>query len=70
MAVLPGTDDLVLSRGLGYIEGTAQPGTEGNLGIAGHRDGFFRGLKDIAPGDVIEIDTLEGRKSIRSSGPG
>jgi sortase A len=30
---------------------TAQPGTDGNVGIAGHRDGFFRGLKDITPGD-------------------
>jgi sortase A len=30
------------------------------MGIAGHRDGFFRGLKDIVPGDVIELDTLQG----------
>jgi sortase A len=57
--VLQGTDDRTLDRGVGYIEDTAQPGTDGNLGIAGHRDGFFRGLKDIAPGDVIEIDTLQ-----------
>ena len=50
VAVLPGTDDRTLDRGVGHIEDTAQPGTDGNLGIAGHRDGFFRGLKDIAPG--------------------
>jgi sortase A len=30
-------------------------GAGGNLGIAGHRDGFFRGLKDVAQGDVIEL---------------
>ena len=57
--VLPGTDDRTLDRAVGHIEGTAQPGTDGNSGIAGHRDGFFRGLKDIAPGDAIELDTLQ-----------
>jgi sortase A len=57
--VLEGTDDRTLDRGVGYIEGTAQLGTVGNLGIAGHRDGFFRGLKDIAAGDVIEIETRQ-----------
>ena len=59
--VLPGTDDRTLDRAVGHIEGTAQPGTDGNSGIAGHRDGFFRGLKDITPGDVIELDTLQGK---------
>jgi sortase A len=55
------TDDLTLNRGVGRILGTAQVGQEGNLGIAGHRDGFFRGLKDIAPGD--EIDLLHAEQS-------
>ena len=55
VAVLPGTDDRTLDRGLGHIEDTALPGADGNSGIAGHRDGFFRGLKDISPGDTIEI---------------
>jgi sortase A len=59
--VLEGTDDLVLNRGVGWIVGTAKPGQEGNIGIAGHRDGFFRGLKDIAWGDVIELETLQER---------
>jgi len=49
------TDDLTLNRGVGRILGTAQVGTPGNLGIAGHRDGFFRGLQSIAPGDVVEL---------------
>lgn len=47
------TDDLTLNRGVGRILGTAQVGASGNLGIAGHRDGFFRGLQDISPGDVL-----------------
>jgi sortase A len=63
--LLPGTDDRTLDRAVGHIEDTAQPGTDGNLGIAGHRDGFFRGLKDIAPGDVIELDTLQGKNVYR-----
>jgi sortase A len=63
VAVLEGTNDLVLDRAVGHIEGTARPGESGNIGIAGHRDGFFRGLKDIQRGDVIELATLEGTES-------
>jgi sortase A len=54
--VLEGTDDLTLNRGLGHITGTALFGKIGNVGIAGHRDGFFRGLKDIKVGDRIEVE--------------
>ena len=63
--VLRGTDDRTLDRAVGHIEDTAAPGTDGNLGIAGHRDGFFRGLKDIVPGDTIEVQTLQGRDVYR-----
>ena len=63
--VLPGTDDRTLDRAVGHIEGTAKPGTDGNAGVAGHRDGFFRGLKDITPGDVIELETIRGKDSYR-----
>jgi len=49
--------ELHLNRGVGLIEHMAQPGEGGNLGIAGHRDGFFRALKDIAHGDLIEVQT-------------
>jgi len=63
--VLEGTDEIVLNRGLGHIEETAAPGADGNSGIAGHRDGFFRGLKDIVVGDVIELETLHGTDAYR-----
>jgi sortase A len=33
------------------------------MGIAGHRDGFFRGLKDIMRGDVVELETIDARAS-------
>ena len=55
--VLEGTDDLSLNRGVGHVTGTANPGREGNVAIAGHRDGFFRGLKDVFLGDKVELVT-------------
>jgi sortase A len=57
--VLAGTDDLTLNRGVGLIEGTNSPGEGGKIGIAGHRDGFFRVLKDVHRGDTIELETLD-----------
>ena len=53
--VLEGTDDLTLDRGVGHIRGTASLDQTGNIGLAGHRDGFFRGLKDIHEGDAIYL---------------
>jgi sortase A len=58
--LLDGTDDRTLNHGVGRIAGTARPAEQGNIGIAGHRDGFFRGLKDVAVGDAIELKTLKG----------
>jgi sortase A len=54
-----GTNESVLLRGAGLIEGSAVPGSRGNVSIAAHRDTFFRGLADVAVGDLIELDTLE-----------
>lgn len=53
--VLDGTDEITLDRAVGRITGTALPGRVGNIGIAGHRDGFFRCLKDIHKGDAIQL---------------
>ena len=53
--ILEGTDDLTLNRGVGHIPGTPLPGHSGNIASTGHRDGFFRGLKDITTGDTIEV---------------
>jgi sortase A len=55
-----GTDEINLNRGAGRIKGTARIDASGNLGIAGHRDGFFRGLKDIELGDSISMLTYQG----------
>jgi sortase A len=56
--VFNGTDAMTLNRGAGRISGTARPGERGNIGIAAHRDSFFRGLKDVALGDRIELAAL------------
>ena len=55
--VYDGTADAVLDLAAGRIEETALPGTPGNVGIAAHRDGFFRVLKDIKEGDALVLDT-------------
>ena len=55
-----GTDEFILDRGAGRIKGMAKMDEAGNLGISGHRDGFFRGLKDIEVGDDILIQTTRG----------
>jgi len=56
-----GTDEINLNRGAGRIKGTAWIDSPGNLGIAGHRDGFFRVLKDIQLGDSINMLTHQGK---------
>jgi sortase A len=44
-----------LLRGAGHVPGTALPGGLGTIGIAGHRDTFFRPLRRIHPGMQIKV---------------
>jgi sortase A len=60
VAVVQGTKSRMLRLGAGHIEGTPLPGEPGNSGIAGHRDTFFRHLKDIRPNDEIRLQTATG----------
>jgi sortase A len=60
--VYNGTDEFNLNRGAGRIIGTAQVNEIGNLGIAAHRDGFFRPLKDIKMGDELKLLTHSGEE--------
>jgi LPXTG-site transpeptidase (sortase) family protein len=57
--VVEGTDDDELKVAPGHIPGTAFPGTSGNIGLAGHRDTFFRPLRNIHMGDTITLATRE-----------
>lgn len=58
--VLEGVDEKTLRRAVGHIPETAFPGRVGNVGLAAHRDGFFRGLRDIRKNDIITVDTPDG----------
>jgi sortase A len=60
VAILEGTTSQTLRLGVGHIEGTALPGEPGNIGIAGHRDTYFRALKDIRTKDEIQIQVATG----------
>jgi sortase A len=58
--VREGDGEHTLSLALGHIPGTALPGQTGNIGIAGHRDTLFRGLRNVRKADLIEFETLAG----------
>jgi len=58
--VKEGVDSHTLSRAVGHVPYTALPGEKGNVGVAAHRDTFFRGLRHVREGDVIRVVTTEG----------
>ncbi|NNL86910.1 MAG: class D sortase [Myxococcales bacterium] len=62
--IVEGTDAWSLNRGVGRIEGTARlVDTHGNVGLAGHRDGFFRALRHVRVGDQFSILTAGNRRT-------
>jgi sortase A len=63
--VVEGVDDSDLNLAVGHIPGTALPGQSGNVGIAGHRDTFFRPLRSIQLDDTITVSTLQGASRYR-----
>jgi len=56
-----GTDAATLRRAVGHVASTALPGQAGNAAFAGHRDTFFRKLRDVRKGDEIVFTTAQGR---------
>ena len=63
--VLEGDDSGTLRVAVGHIPGTALPAQSGNIGIAGHRDTFFRGLRKVRKNDVIRLSTPAGSYAYR-----
>jgi sortase A len=59
VVIFEGDDVRTLRRGAGHIPGTAWPGQAGNMAIAGHRDSFFRLLRDIREDDIIRLTTVD-----------
>ena len=65
LIIIEGTSRTVLRRGVGHISGTALPGHTGNVGISGHRDTFFRPLRNIRQNDIVTLITLLGEYRYR-----
>jgi len=63
--LLEGTSNKTLRHAVGHIAGTALPGQSGNVGIAGHRDTFFRPLRNIESDDLIMLTTPRGEYRYR-----
>jgi len=63
--VVEGTGKSTLRRAVGHIRGTGFPGQPGNTAISGHRDTFFRPLRNIQQNDVIELTTGQGEYRYR-----
>ncbi len=72
--VREGADDATLRRAVGHVPGTAEPGAAGNMGLAGHRDSFFRDLHGVRKNDIIVLETLAAKykyevESLKIVGP-
>jgi sortase A len=63
--IMEGVDGRTLRHAVGHIPGTSLPGQQGNIALAGHRDTFFRGLRNIQKDDKITLTTLHGSFSYR-----
>jgi len=58
--VVEGSDETTFRRAVGHIPGTALPGEPGNVGLAGHRDTFFRSLRELRVKDEVQVSTPRG----------
>lgn len=58
--VKEGADEATLSKAVGHVPYTSLPGEKGNVGIAAHRDTFFRSLRHVREGDTIRLVTTQG----------
>jgi len=58
--LVQGESPKILRRAVGHLPETALPGEPGDVTLAGHRDSFFRPLRNVQAGDAITIKTLDG----------
>jgi len=65
-----GDTSRILRHAIGHISETALPGAPGNVVLTGHRDTFFRPLRNIRQGDAITLKTLDGdfQYEVKSTG--
>ena len=58
--VVQGDSHKILRRAVGHMPETPLPWESGNVALAGHRDSFFRPLRNIRSGDAITLKTVNG----------
>jgi sortase A len=58
--VREGVDAGTLRKAVGHLPSSAWPGQPGNFVLLGHRDTFFRPLRDLARGDSLRFRTAQG----------
>src|SRR5580704_12555595 len=63
--LIEGDDPKTLRRAVGHIPGTPLPGQPGNVALTGHRDTFFRPLRNIRANGILVITTIEGEYRYR-----
>jgi len=60
VAVREGDQGLALETAVGHLPDTPLPWQNGNAAFAGHRDTFFRPLRNLRFGDEIQLRTIQG----------
>jgi len=60
VVAVEGDDERTLRVAAGHLPDTPLPWQEGNASFAGHRDTFFRALRELRVGDDLELATTHG----------
>ncbi len=62
MPIIEGDDlSLAMSQGVGHIPGSTMPGTyTGQPAFSGHRETFFKALKNAKEGDIVTVSMPYG----------
>lgn len=63
--VLEGGEGQTMAFGLGHVAGTAEPGSGGHVGLAGHRDSWGSFIGDLRPQDLLVLATAAGDRAYR-----
>ena len=64
LIVLAGGSGRTLAFGPGHLSASAMPGEVGNTVIAGHRDTHFQFLKNVEPGERINLESSNGLRHV------
>jgi sortase A len=60
--VLAGANGSAIAFGPGHLSGTSAPGEPGNSVIGGHRDTHLAFLRHLKPGDVLQVERVDGKQ--------